>query len=83
MKYVSIPAEKCLAQHKNSSLPVTLGVFRYTLGVTHGAVSPLGILNDETHSVTVVLDREILQWDAVGVHPNDNTATVWFSPQTL
>lgn len=53
------------------------------LGVTHGAVSPLGILNDETHSVTVVLDREILQWDAVGVHPNDNTATVWLSPQTL
>ena len=31
MKYVSIPAEKCLAQRKNSSLPVTLGVFRYTL----------------------------------------------------
>ena len=31
LKYVSIPAEKCLAQRKNSSLPVTLGVFRYTL----------------------------------------------------
>ena len=28
MKYVSIPAEKCLAQRKNSSLPVTLGVGR-------------------------------------------------------
>ena len=33
LKYVSIPAKKCLAQRKNSSLPVTLGVFRYTLGV--------------------------------------------------
>ena len=32
LKYVSIPAEKCLAQRKNFSLPVTLGVFRYTLG---------------------------------------------------
>ena len=31
MKYVSIPAKKCLAQRKNSSLPVTLRVFRYTL----------------------------------------------------
>ena len=31
LKYVSIPAKKCLAQRKNSSLPVTLGVFRYTL----------------------------------------------------
>ena len=28
MKYVSIPAKKCLAQRKNSSLPVTLGVGR-------------------------------------------------------
>ncbi|MCI6529107.1 MAG: hypothetical protein SO081_04275, partial [Oscillospiraceae bacterium] len=32
LKYVSIPAKKCLAQRKNFSLPVTLGVFRYTLG---------------------------------------------------
>ena len=31
LKYVSIPAKKCLAQRKKSSLPVTLGVFRYTL----------------------------------------------------
>ena len=31
LKYVSIPAKKCLAQRKNFSLPVTLGVFRYTL----------------------------------------------------
>ena len=34
MKYVSIPAKKCLAQRKNFPLPVTLGVFRYTLGYT-------------------------------------------------
>lgn len=53
------------------------------LGVTHGAVSPLGVLNDETHSVTVVLDSEILQWDAIGVHPNDNTATIWLTPEAL
>ncbi|MBP3659432.1 MAG: hypothetical protein J6J02_09050, partial [Oscillospiraceae bacterium] len=31
LKYVSIPAKKCLAQRKNFPLPVTLGVFRYTL----------------------------------------------------
>ena len=31
MKYVSIPAKKCLAQRENSSLPVTSPVFRYTL----------------------------------------------------
>ena len=53
------------------------------LGVTHGAVSPLGVLNDETHSVMVVLDEDVLGWDAVGVHPNDNTATIWLSPADL
>ena len=53
------------------------------LGVTHGAVSPLGVLNDETHSVMVVLDSEILQWDAIGLHPNDNTATIWLTPKVL
>ncbi len=53
------------------------------LGVTHGAVSPLGILNDATHTVTVVLDAEFLHWDAIGVHPNDNTATIWLQPKDL
>ena len=87
---VSLPEEK---QASLKDLGEKLGVQRLSfaseerlqkyLGVTHGAVSPLGILNKETHSVTFVLDREILQWDAVGVHPNDNTATVWLSPQTL
>ena len=31
LKYVSIPAKKCLAQRKNPSLPITSCVFRYTL----------------------------------------------------
>lgn len=53
------------------------------LGVGHGAVSPLGILNDEGHAVTVLLDEELLGWDAIGVHPNDNTATVWLAPEDL
>ncbi|MCI7135554.1 MAG: hypothetical protein MSA04_11115, partial [Clostridiales bacterium] len=37
LKYVSIPAKKCLAQRKNFPLPVTLGVFRYTLEKCPGA----------------------------------------------
>ena len=31
LKYVSIPAKKCLAQREKSSLPGTSSVFRYTL----------------------------------------------------
>lgn len=47
------------------------------LGVAQGSVSPFGILNDEAHQVTVVFDRDLSTTPTVGVHPNDNTATVW------
>ncbi len=53
------------------------------LAVTHGAVSPLGVLNDETHTVIVALDEELMSWEKIGVHPNDNTATVWVKPTDL
>ena len=41
LKYVSIPAKKCLAQRKNPSLPVTSWVFRYTLGHLHSRTVPV------------------------------------------
>ena len=48
------------------------------LGLIPGAVTPLGVLNDETRSVKVFLDQDFLQEPGlVGVHPNENTATVW------
>ncbi|GAA0386083.1 prolyl-tRNA synthetase associated domain-containing protein [Paenibacillus motobuensis] len=53
------------------------------LNLKKGAVTPLGVLNDEAHVVEVVIDQDILQFDQVGVHPNDNTATVWLRPQDL
>ena len=46
------------------------------LGVEQGSVSPLGVLNDETESVTVIFDKS-LTGKVIGVHPNDNTATMW------
>ena len=53
------------------------------LGVEQGCVSPLGILNDESRSVTVVFDRDLPPSDAIGVHPNDNTATIWLDFASL
>ena len=53
------------------------------LGVSHGSVSPLGVLNDDTNSVQVFLDSDILKWETIGVHPNDNTATIWLKPDDL
>ena len=52
------------------------------LGVVQGAVSPLGVLNDETGSVTVVFDKS-LENKVIGVHPNDNTATLWLPFEEL
>jgi len=49
------------------------------LGVAQGSVSPLGVLNDEGHGVTVAFDRDFKADQKVGIHPNDNTATVWLS----
>ena len=54
------------------------------LGLIPGAVTPLGVLNDETRSVKVFLDQDFLQEPGlVGVHPNDNTATVWLKTEDL
>ena len=53
------------------------------LGVVQGAVSPLGVLNDENHVVEVVFDKDLIHASHVGVHPNDNTATVWMSFKDL
>ncbi|MBQ7262150.1 MAG: prolyl-tRNA synthetase associated domain-containing protein [Synergistaceae bacterium] len=49
------------------------------LGLKKGAVSPLGVMNDEGHAVEVVVARALTRHDKLGVHPCDNTATVWLS----
>lgn len=47
------------------------------LGLTQGSVSPLGLLNDESKSVVMVFDKDLKADEEVGVHPNDNSATLW------
>lgn len=53
------------------------------LCVEQGCVSPFGVLNDESRSVTVVLDQDLQFNDTIGVHPNDNTASVWLDFKSL
>ncbi|MBR2666715.1 MAG: prolyl-tRNA synthetase associated domain-containing protein [Oscillospiraceae bacterium] len=50
--------------------------------LTPGAVTPLGLLADEERKVTLYLDAAFLGGPA-GVHPNDNTATVWLNAEDL
>ncbi len=49
------------------------------LQLTKGSVTPLGILHDEALAVEVVFDKELVGREIIGVHPNDNTATVFLS----
>ena len=52
------------------------------LGAIPGAVAPLGFLNDAECRVHFYLDAEF-QDHKIGVHPNDNTATVWLAADEL
>lgn len=49
------------------------------LNLTKGSVTPLGIINDEVNAVEVVIDSDLVGREKIGVHPNDNTATVLLS----
>lgn len=52
------------------------------LGLIPGSVTPLGLLNDEGCSVKLYLDEEF-RHALIGVHPNENTATVWLNCDDL
>ena len=57
---------------------------RAILGLIPGAVTPLGVLNDSEKRVMVFLDEDFLVSPGlIGVHPNENTATVWLKTEDL
>ena len=52
------------------------------LGLSKGSVTPLGYMNDAAKKVTFVIDRDFKD-GVIGVHPCDNTATVWLDTDVL
>ena len=50
--------------------------------LTPGAVTPLGLLNNEPATIKFFLDQDFLD-GVIGVHPCDNTATVWLQTSDL
>ena len=49
-----------------------------------GAVSPFGILNNAEKDVQFFMDEDFLKDDGlIGIHPNDNTATVFLKAEDL
>ena len=54
------------------------------LNLIPGSVSPLGLLNDKERKVRFYLDDSFFKDDKIiGIHPNDNTATVWLKVDDL
>ena len=54
------------------------------MGLIPGAVTPLGLLNDAECKVALFLDSDFInELGLIGVHPNDNTATVWLKANDL
>ena len=69
-----------------NSRPLTLAseedLMRY-LYLEKGAVTPLGVLNDKDNAVTVIIDKALQSSEYIGMHPNENTASVWLTVKDL
>lgn len=87
---VSAPEDRKIDMNK---LAVLLGSTRLSfaspermdkyLGVQQGSVSPLCVLNDENHEVFVAFDQSLMGEERIGVHPLENTATIFMSFKDL
>lgn len=52
------------------------------LGLAKGEVTPFGLFNDQEHRVVLLIDAAF-KGRKIGVHPNENTATVWLQVEEL
>jgi len=46
------------------------------LGITPGSLSVLGLMNDHNHHVRLLIDRDLLDDEMIGMHPCMNTSTL-------
>ncbi len=53
------------------------------LDLTPGSVSVLGLMNDTTTAVRLIVDRDLLEDDSFGCHPCINTSSLCFSRNDL
>ena len=51
------------------------------MGLIPGAVTPLGLLNDQERKIELYLDAAFDE--LISIHPNDNTASVWMKTKDL
>lgn len=53
------------------------------LGVRPGSITPLGLVFDEAHQVNLLIDREVLALEEIGMHPLVNTASLAMKTEAL
>lgn len=53
------------------------------LGLKQGSVSPFGLINDKDHAVEFFIDKSLTRCKSLGIHPLENTATVFLSYKDL
>lgn len=74
-------------RNKNATRPLSFASEQDLMNIMNlipGSVSPFGLLNDKELKVKFYLDKDFLNdKKIIGVHPNDNTATVWLKVEDL
>lgn len=73
-------AQKLNSQKLSFASPERL---KELLNLTPGSVSLFGLMNDSENKVQLVIERDLLNADELGFHPNDNTATVFVNTKDL
>lgn len=53
------------------------------LGLKQGSVTPFGLMNDTEHAVEFFIDKALSRCKSMGIHPLENTATVFLSFKDL
>ena len=74
-------------RRKNETRPLSFASENDLLDIMNlkpGSVTPLGLLNDKNNKVLFYIDKDFMKdKHIVGVHPNDNTATIWLKVEDL
>lgn len=72
---------------KNNTRPLSFASENDLMSIMNlipGSVTPLGVLNDKETKVKVFIDEDFVKSPGlIGIHPNDNTATVWLKTEDL
>lgn len=74
-------------RRQNNTRPLSFASEQELMSIMNliaGSVTPLGMLNDKELKVALYLDKDFLNGkQIIGIHPNENTATLWLKVEDL